>query len=337
VRLFSVNSTRANLSRALAAVLILTMALPTGAMPAGAQQATPSLGAPPAAAPGDTGTAVAPGDKGKSSTGGFGGLGGLESGSSSGPVEIDATDGIEWRRDENVYIARGNARAARGDVSITADELIARYHASPDGKTAIYQVEAKGHVVIVNKDSRITGDRAVYDLEKGSAIITGGDLKAVSKDNYVTARDSLEYWDKQGVVVARGDAVAADKDHQIHGDLLTGYFRTDDKGQKKLYQVEATGNVRIDSDCSVARAAKAIYNLENDTAALDGGVKITRGKSQLNGEHAVYNVKTGQARVTGGVGQVKTLLVQGDNSCPGGQGGKPGKSGTGGLEGLFKP
>ena len=33
-----------------------------------------------------------------------------------GPLEIDADDGIEWRRNDKVYIARGNARAASGGL-----------------------------------------------------------------------------------------------------------------------------------------------------------------------------------------------------------------------------
>jgi lipopolysaccharide export system protein LptA len=247
-------------------------------------------------------------------------LGNIGTSSSSGPVEIDASEGIEWRRDESVYIARGNARAARGDLSVSADSLIAHYREATDGKTTIYMVEADGSVVIVSKDARILGDRAVYDLDKGSAIITGKDLKATSKQSMVTARDSLEYWNKQGAVVARGNAIAVDKakGEEVHADILTGYFRTDSKGARKLYQVQATGNVQILSDGSVARAAKAIYNYENNMASLDGTVKITRGKNQINGEHAVYNVKTGQARVTGGGSQVKTLLLPGSDSNLGG-------------------
>jgi lipopolysaccharide export system protein LptA len=265
----------------------------------------------------------------------LGGLGPVDTSSSTGPMEIDADDGIEWRRDEKVYIARGHAKATRGDMSVSADSLIAHYRDTGGGnssstdpdqsKTAIYMVEALGNVVVLSKDSKIVGDRAVYDLDKGSAVITGSDLKATSKDSVVTARDSLEYWTKLGAVVARGNAVAADKTHHVKADMLVGYFHTDDKGQKKMYQVEATGNVLLDNNGNVALAHKAIYNMDSDIATLDGGVKITRGKNQLNGEHAVYNTKTGQAKVTGGRGQVKTLLIPGSDS------------GTKDLGGALKP
>jgi lipopolysaccharide export system protein LptA len=243
------------------------------------------------------------------------GLGDPTASGSGGPIEIDADEGIEWLRDQNVYIARGNAQARRGDMSITADTLMAHYRADATGKTKIHMVEADGHVVLVSKDSKIVGDKMTYDLEKGAAIITGQDLRATSKEQYVTANESLEYWSNQGAVVARGDAVAHNPQQEIHADLLTGYFRDDQpKGGKKLYQVEASGNVRILSKGNIARASKAVYNLDNEVATLEGGVKITRDKNQLNGERAVYNLKTGQAKITGGGKRVKTLLVPGSDS-----------------------
>jgi lipopolysaccharide export system protein LptA len=72
----------------------------------------------------------------------------------SGPIAIDADEGIEWRRDEKVYIATGNAKAVRGDVTVTAHRLIAYYRdrdpakpapaKSPDGKNADGKAAAKG-------------------------------------------------------------------------------------------------------------------------------------------------------------------------------------------------
>ena len=44
-----------------------------------------------------------------------------------GPVEVTSDDGMEWRQNEQVIIAKGNAKAVRGDVTVTADQLIAHY------------------------------------------------------------------------------------------------------------------------------------------------------------------------------------------------------------------
>jgi lipopolysaccharide export system protein LptA len=42
-----------------------------------------------------------------------------------GPVEVTSDDGMEWRQNEQVIIAKGNAQAVRGTVTVTADQLIA--------------------------------------------------------------------------------------------------------------------------------------------------------------------------------------------------------------------
>jgi lipopolysaccharide export system protein LptA len=44
-----------------------------------------------------------------------------------GPIEVTARDGIEWRQNDQVVIARGAAQAVRGGVTIDADLLLARY------------------------------------------------------------------------------------------------------------------------------------------------------------------------------------------------------------------
>lgn len=47
--------------------------------------------------------------------------------SHGGPISITSVDGIEWRQADHEVIARGDAKAVRGDVTVTADRLIAWY------------------------------------------------------------------------------------------------------------------------------------------------------------------------------------------------------------------
>lgn len=245
-------------------------------------------------------------------------LGGVDLGDSDAPLEITAEDGIEWRRDEQVYVARGNAHAARGDMSVDADVLTARYREGADGKIDVYSIEADGNVRLASSNATVTGGRAVYDVEKQVLLVTGGDLRAVTEKATVTARDSLEYWDVEQVIVARGNAVAVEGERRVEADLLTGYLRRagDAAGESGLYQVEASGNVRLTTAAEVVRAAKAVYNLDREIATLTGGVKITRGQNQLNGERAEVNLKTGVSRLMGSPsatgtpdGRVHTLIV----------------------------
>ena len=100
---------------------------------------------------------------------------GLES-KSKDPVTIEADDGIEWHQQDKVYLARGNARAVRGDVTIRAQTLTAHYREIGNGKTEVYQVVADGGVLITTPREKITGDTGVYDVENGVFRLTGKSL-----------------------------------------------------------------------------------------------------------------------------------------------------------------
>lgn len=244
---------------------------------------------------------------------------GLDISKSSAPIEIEADEGIEWRRNEKVYIARGNARAARGDLQVNADVLSAYYRETAKGGSDIYRVTAEGNVTLISSNDKIWGDRAVYDLDQGSLIVTGQKLRAQTKKQTLTARDSLEYWEKQLAMVARGDAEVVEGDRRVKADLLTGYMRKGADGKTELYQVEATGHVRIWRGQDYAQAATAVYNLDSDVATLDGSVKITRGENQLNGDHAEFDLKTGISRILSQPGtgsRVHTLIFPNQGTKP---------------------
>jgi lipopolysaccharide export system protein LptA len=241
-------------------------------------------------------------------------LGLTDPGASDQPLEITADEGIEWRRDERVYIASGNARASRGDFSVQANQLIAHYRDNGRGGNEIWKLEARANVRFVSSDQTIQGDHAVYDVDKGLLLVTGKDLRAVTPKETVTAEQSFEYWKDREVVVARGNATATSEDRTVRADTLTGYFRKDVNGQYSLFQVEATGNVQIRSPEDYASGDKAVYSLDRQIATLTGDVKITRGDAQLQGQYAEVNLKTHVSRILGGVtgtstSRVHTLII----------------------------
>jgi lipopolysaccharide export system protein LptA len=246
-------------------------------------------------------------------------IGGFDLEQPGAPIVIEAEDGIEWRRDEQVYIARGNAMVARGDIAVHADLLKAYYRGDGSNASEIYRVEATGNVRMVSPGETVYGEFAVYDVERRVLVMTGGNLKVETDSEIVTAKDSLEYWQEQMVVVARGAAQVVQPDHgrNVQAETLTGFFRENAEGDVVLFQVEAAGNVRIERGEEVARAAKAVYNLDTEIATLTGGVKITQGQNQLNGEYAEFNLRTGISRLLGSGtddGRVQTLIVPGSDS-----------------------
>ena len=87
--------------------------------------------------------------------------------SDEAPVTVEADDGIEWIREDQMYVARGNARAERGGVTVAADTLTALYRET-GGATDIYRLEAIGNVVITSEKQTGYGRRR-YARHQGAA------------------------------------------------------------------------------------------------------------------------------------------------------------------------
>ena len=277
----------------------------------------------------------------------------------SGPVEITARNGIEWDRTGRRYIARGDARVARGDTSVQADRLIAHYRerAGSDGSTQIYRYEAVGNVRVATATQTVTADQAVYDVEGGVIVLTGQSLRLTTPNEVLTARDALEYWDQRRVAIARGDATIVTRDdRRMRADVLSVYMlapgeqlpprpraRNTRPGgpaaapggflpmpvpaegeSNRVKRVEAFGNVVIATATDVARGDRGVYSAETGIATIAGNVKLTHGQSQLDGDVAEVNMDTGVSRLlprSGGDGRVLALFVPGDSqgAAPGGR------------------
>ena len=236
------------------------------------------------------------------------GLSGLDKGDK--PLEINAEDGIEWRRDEQTYIARGNARAARGELEVFADVMIASYRETPETSTDIYRIDVHGNVRIVSPNEVVYGEDGVYDVANGILVLTGNNLKLTSGNDVLTARDSLEYWEGKQLAVARGNAVAIREDKRIRGDVLTAHFEQDADEKLELTRVDAFGNVQVASETEFARGDNGQYFVKQEIAKLTGNVKITRGENQINGSNAEVNLATGVSKILAGDdGPVNVLVV----------------------------
>jgi len=267
-----------------------------------------------------------------------------------GPISITASDGIEWRQQQREVIARGNAKAVRDNVTVTADRLIAFYRPKnpsdappapntgngPDtGGNEIYRVEAEGNVHIFTATDQAWGDRAVYDIDQAVLVLTGHALKLTTPSEVLTARNDMEYWSQKRMAVARGDAVVVTNDgRRLSGDTLVAYTSNtpaqhgsatpvatspaqanDDPlaASGKLEKVDAFGNVVVRTVTDTAIGDRAVYVPDTGIARLAGHVRITRGQNQLNGSEAIVNMKTGIANLLPAEGQrVEGLVVPND-------------------------
>ena len=215
------------------------------------------------------------------------------------PIEIYAEDGIEWQQEKQLFLARGNARAVRGEVEVRANVLTAYYRETAKGGTDIWRLHANGGVRISSPGEKAYGEKGVYDVDNGILVLSGGRVRLVTKDDEITADRQLEYWEKKQMAVARGNASAVRGDKRLRADVLAAYFRKDKDGKSAIYRIEAFDNVRIKTAKDNARADRAVYNVQSGIATLTGSVKIVRGETHLRGCRAEINLNTGISKLFG--------------------------------------
>ncbi len=216
------------------------------------------------------------------------------------PLEITADEALEWHRNDLFFRAKKNVVASQGATTLKADLLKALYRDGADGGLDIYRIEVDGHVKIVSQQNTAYGDKAVYDLDKGYAVLTGNNLRLLSDEQTVTARDKFQYWVTQGRLEAHGDAVAVRLGDKIESDKIIATFAQNQDGKRVLKTLEAIGNVVITTPTEVLTGNRAMYRADSDQAELIENVTIRRGPNVLQGSHAKVNLKTNVSKLFGG-------------------------------------
>ena len=267
--------------------------------------------------------------------------------SQGGAVDVTARGGFEWRENEQVVIATGDARAVRGDVTVLADRLIAHYRkkgTGPDGAAAtasakpaatpasiqpgtqppdtqtdaagspdsggneVYRLEADGHVRIYTPTDFAQGDHAVYDIDQAVLLMTGHDLKLTTPQQVMTARDSMEYWSQRHIAVGRGNAVVVTTDgRRLAADVLVGYTTDPNDPAQAGHQAAATTPAAPSKPADPLLSSGKLKRVE-----AFGNVEVRTQADIVRGERGVYVPDTGIARVVGHV-----RITHGDNQING--------------------
>ena len=240
-----------------------------------------------------------------------------------GPVEVTSDNGMEWRQNEQIIIASGNARAVRGDVTVTADRLIAHYRkkalapgappppptpaaspsATPDtGDNEIFRLEAEGNVHIFNPTDQAFGDKAVYDIDQAVLVMTGHDLHIITPQQVMKARDVMEYWSQKHMAVGRGNAVVDTSDgRRLSGDILVGYT-VDPNAPPAAPAVKTvaakTGDAKT-GDAKTGDDASGAGKLQRVDAF--GHVEVLTATEIIHADKGVYVPDTQIARLAGNV------------------------------------
>jgi len=222
------------------------------------------------------------------------------SGDSDDPIEVYADDGIEWQQEKLIFLAQGNARAVRGDVTVYGDELRAFYRKLPEGGTEIWRLDAIGNVKIVSPGETGYGEHGVYDVDNAILVLSGGNrVRLVTATDVITAKEQIEYWERKEMAVARGDAVATRGDKTLKAEVLVAYFKKDKNGKSSAHRVEAFDNVEVDNGVEKATSERAVYNVKTGIATLSEQVRMTQDGNQLEGCKARINMNSGISRMFG--------------------------------------
>jgi lipopolysaccharide export system protein LptA len=248
--------------------------------------------------------------------------------SHGGPVTVTSQGGIEWRQQSQEVIADQDARAVRGNVTVTADQLTAHYRkkagapaapppststaagtAQPDGlegDNEIYLLEALGNVHIFTPTDQAFGDHGAYDMDQAVLVLTGHNLKLTTPTYVVTARDSLEYWSNQHMAVARGDAVlVTNTARRIAGDVLVAYTDPGNApaAQPGAAQPATKTTVAMKTPATTDAASQDPIDQSGKLKRVDaiGHVVIMTATDIVQGDRAVYDPNLGIARIAGQV------------------------------------
>lgn len=264
--------------------------------------------------------------------------------SSAGPQTYD--------HDSQTITFLDRARAVRGDATIDADQLIGflRKKTMPQsaqnptgnapqtgasngddamgGSMELYRMEAIGHVHIYSPTDQAWGDRALYDVDQATLVMTGKNLKMTTPTTVMTARDVIEYHTINKMSVGRGDATVTTNDgKRIRADILVAFGKPDtpeavrhkaapqpdgQSGAKagKLDRAYAWGHVIIRTPTETATGDRGVYVFDTELARLIGSVHVTSGQNQNNGQSAIVNVKTGVAIMNPAPGQrIEGLVI----------------------------
>lgn len=221
----------------------------------------------------------------------FGGTGGDE------PIDVYAENGIEWQQENSLFIARGDARAVRGQVEVLSDELRAYYREGTVGQSEIWRLDALGNVRILSNTETAYGDRAIYNADQQVLVIDGEKPRLESGKDILTATQQLEYWETKKFAVARGNAVATREKKQVRADVLVAHFNQDSRGKSQVYRIDAYDNVRVKTEAETAVGDRGIYNVESGVAVLTGNVTMVRDTNTLNGCRAEVNLNTGVSKL----------------------------------------
>lgn len=214
-----------------------------------------------------------------------------------GAITIDAEQGIEWQRTARIVTAKGNATAVRGDTTVRADILTARYRQRPDGSIEVWRIDGDGAVRVTSPRQNAFGDKGTYDVAGSRMSISGKQVGVTTPTSRITADDRIDYDINGRTLIARGNAVVIDGDRTLSGDVVTIRFAEDASGGNRPQQIDAQGRMKLVTPSETVTADSGTYDVARQLATAEGSVQVVQGANRLNGCRGEMNLQTGVSRM----------------------------------------
>lgn len=228
-------------------------------------------------------------------------------------LKVEADQYLEWRRDDQQYIARGNAVLTTQEMTLTAQTITADYINTPDnnssddegGQNRITSIMGKGNadITYLNAQGQETHGQAEmihYDRNKDILTLTGipasGVIRVTRDGDMTEAKESITYNRASGVITNIGDTATRFTDgRQIFGDQAVTTIHPENGG---INTITITGNAHIlypDHNGTIQEATgdHAFYDAATDTVTVTGNVILTEADNILKGSKAVMKIGEG--------------------------------------------
>ena len=224
------------------------------------------------------------------------------------PVSIEANVSLEWNQTKGVYIAIGDAVVEQDDKRLKADEIIARYDPSTEGRD-LTDVSATGSVVFVDGDNVARGAKMDYRIDDETYDLSGPKAVVTSPRGIMTANGSItsnaSYIPNKQVIAIGAASYKDDNGRVVEGERVVAFLNE----EGAIETINAEGNAKVVTPTGIVAVADRLdYVAATDRADLFGNVEIVDRDNIMRGARAevefdkeisrLLSDKTGK-RVTG--------------------------------------
>jgi lipopolysaccharide export system protein LptA len=251
---------------------------------------------------------------------------GLNTQDNGRPISIEAEQGIEWQQNNRVYIARGNAKAVRGQAAVFGDTLMAYYRpvCGPEAKAAPQKPGTERNCEGKPAAAAPAG-KSGGDGKSGADSAAGGNSTEIYRieaiGNVRIATETQTIYGDRGVYDVDATLLVVTGKHlrlETPRDTITARDSLEWYDSKQLAvargdAVALREGKRLRGDVLSAEVVKA-QNQSSHISRIDawGNVLVSSLDQIARGDAGVYNVDTGLATLTG-----RVTVTKADNELRG--------------------